>query len=458
MSDRYQLVYKMPSKLFLEGCPVLLVAGAIQKDTKTDKILAQLKLRNISSKTIIACKVSLKAYSISNELIEGVEPFSYLDLQVNAGEDFGSKTPIYLPNQEIRKITAAVTQVVYSDNSIWNDETDVEWDPVPEQEPLENRIHVLGLIEQYKYEFGDNAVFYPEIKDGLFLCACGNINLESSERCSRCNRTYTELIRALDEDELRRKADFRLEKEREEQEENKRAEIRAEEEKTARRIKKKKTIRKAVIITVTCIVFVVALIFAVKQFKYNKAMKLIDAGDYKESQLIFESLGGYRDSEERILQCRYMQADDAMNNYDYVLAEEIFESLDDYRDSSERVESMHEFCSTLLENHSQNYNVDTGEDDRDVTISCYHYKVLEDGSIVPLCERSAQVVSYGTIFEFSGISVFNADDIHYHLVGCSYNEVAYTPQEIGAMIYLDRLPGIAEGDVDVSFYYSADSE
>ena len=93
MSDRYQEVFRMPSRLHLYGSPVLIETGVLQKDNQQNRILAQIKFRNITDRYIIACKVSIKAYEINGTELEGIDSFSYLDINVNPGNVFGAKTP-----------------------------------------------------------------------------------------------------------------------------------------------------------------------------------------------------------------------------------------------------------------------------------------------------------------------------------------------------------------------------
>ena len=54
MSERYGRLYSLPENLYAEGAPVIISAGNLLKDTQTGKILAQLKIKNISSKIIKA--------------------------------------------------------------------------------------------------------------------------------------------------------------------------------------------------------------------------------------------------------------------------------------------------------------------------------------------------------------------------------------------------------------------
>ena len=221
MADRFSKVFSLPRKLYLEGSPIIIEAGAIQKDTLADKLLAQIKFRNVSAKTIIACRVNLKAYTVSGEEREGVEGFTYLDLNILSGDCFGDKTPIYLPDYDTREFTACVTQIVFADKSIWQtDET--EWKPVSKPKKIEtvlrddSRIHDGELVKQYKIEVGNNSDYYPEIKDGLFYCTCGNINMDSVEHCYFCRREYSDLAKILEDGYLTSRKDARLAREAEE--------------------------------------------------------------------------------------------------------------------------------------------------------------------------------------------------------------------------------------------------
>ncbi len=338
MSERYQMVYKMPSNLFFDGCPVLIEAGAIQKDTMTGKILAQLKLYNISSKTIVACKVRLKAYSVSDDQLDGVNSFSYLDLQVNGGEFFGTKTPIYLPDLETRRISVAVTQVVFSDNDSWSNDEDVEWSAVPDSKAINQYIQDEELLKQYRIIVGNNSAFYPQKINGLFLCTCGNINLESVERCNKCHREYSKLIQILDVEELSNSTKLRLAKEKEIQEEKLKAAKKAEEERIARWIKIKKNLKIAIPVLIASIIAIILLnhFVIIPMGKRSDVERLIKARKYQEALRILRDLG--EDSSSELVQsCNYQLGLEAMESGEYATAIEYFETAGDYEDASQLI-------------------------------------------------------------------------------------------------------------------------
>ena len=103
MTERYQRVYLSRTKHYTEGSPVIIEACALLKDIVDNKVLAQIKIRNISEKIIIACKVSVKTFAPNGSELEGITEFSYLDLRAIQGKDFGPKQPIPLPDITTRK-------------------------------------------------------------------------------------------------------------------------------------------------------------------------------------------------------------------------------------------------------------------------------------------------------------------------------------------------------------------
>lgn len=119
MSERYTRLFSLPENLGLDGCPVLISAGALLKDNNTEKMLVQLKLRNISEQVIKSVKVKINAYDTTGASLKGVDDFSYLDLAVERDGEFGSKTPIVLPDKTTRSFSLEILSVVYGHGNIY---------------------------------------------------------------------------------------------------------------------------------------------------------------------------------------------------------------------------------------------------------------------------------------------------------------------------------------------------
>lgn len=276
MTERYKELTRISPNLYIEGSPVVIEAGALLKDTVSGKIITQLKIRNLAEKNIIASKVSVRAFEVNGNEIESVDDFSYLDFCASRGASFGTKTPIYMSNDETRSIRPYIKQVVFEDNSIWEAPCE-EWEEIPNQESINAVIKEKDLLEQYKLEAGDKAQFVPKTYKGLFLCTCGCVNLQA-EPCFNCGITYNKLVEITDEKHLSESLANRLKKEEAEREELKKKTEREQSE------KRKKTIRIVIAATAIMAIIVAAFLtyeFGMPQIMLKKVASLCDAGDYQ---------------------------------------------------------------------------------------------------------------------------------------------------------------------------------
>ena len=132
MNERYTKVYSLAENLYIEGAPIVIVAGAILKDNQTSKILAQLKLRSITDQKIKAVKILISTFDISGHPIDGEFTYEYLDLAVERDDEFGQKIPIPLPNDFARSFSVKVTDVIFTEGGIWTG-NDVKWEPIKKQ-------------------------------------------------------------------------------------------------------------------------------------------------------------------------------------------------------------------------------------------------------------------------------------------------------------------------------------
>ena len=100
--SRYTTLYKTPENLYTENSPVIISAGALLKDNDTNKILVQLKFRNIYDKTIKAVKIEIIPYSVDKEELTERTESQYLDLTASYNTEFGQKQPVFLPDNTTR--------------------------------------------------------------------------------------------------------------------------------------------------------------------------------------------------------------------------------------------------------------------------------------------------------------------------------------------------------------------
>lgn len=295
MSERYSKLFALSENLYSAGAPVVIAAGALQKDNQTGKVFAQLKIRNIQDKVIKATTVKITPFDTVGKPLGGTVDYQYLDLAADRDTDFGQKTPVMLKEAATRSFAVSVSEVIFSDNSIWTASNEV-WESLSVPIAPEKEFTDGELAKQYRVKYGaDCKCVFKKEKD-LWRCACGAINRDSEKNCHTCQREAAALA-ALNVEELKADRDRRLAADQK----------KATEEKAAAKAKAKKAKKIAMIAVPLAVVAIVVAVLisnlkaqqeeAARLEAYNAAVALAEAGQYDEAIAAFTELGDYKDSE-----------------------------------------------------------------------------------------------------------------------------------------------------------------
>ena len=290
MAERYERKYALAHRLYADGAPVIIAAGALLDDTLSRRRLVQLKFLSVAEKKIASVRVSVTPLGAAGE--EHGAPVEYLYDNVNAARDaeFGQKSAIVLPESDTASFTVSVTEVIYADGSRW-DGTGAAWTALHMPRTLADALGGEEVAGQFAIRYGSDCVMMPEDERGLWVCACGAINREVEAKCHRCRRVYAAL-KNINLSSLRSESEQRVETEKQQDVEEK------QEKKSAR---KKLVIALAVIIPIL-IIAAAALCTVPRYLKqqddYAAAVALLDAGKYDEAESAFTALGSYGDAEE----------------------------------------------------------------------------------------------------------------------------------------------------------------
>lgn len=347
MSDRYSRVFSLPENLYAAESPIVIEAGALQKDNQTGNVIAQLKMKNISATAIKAVKVKLTLFDVAgNVLADGVE-WQYLDLRVSRDESFGSKSAIRLKESTTRSFAVNIIEVVFEDESVWSG-TENPWETLSEPAALINYFDDYELEKQFELKYGSPCHNVLLEEKDLWHCTCGAWNKDHEIECHKCGKVLKNL-KELDVSVLKAEKEKRLEAERILAE--KKAERNRQEEELAKikAVEKTKKTKKIAIIAipVLCILILSVIGFnylwnnvLVPNGQYRDAVALMDSGNYDEAIMAFEALNGYKDSVAQIDACYRSQYDNAsalMNQGNYEAAIEIFTHIQDYDDSKNMI-------------------------------------------------------------------------------------------------------------------------
>ena len=440
MSERYSKLFSLPENLYAAGSPVVIAAGALLKDNQTGRVIAQLKMRNISQKPIKAAKVSIHPLdTVGNPLGEKIE-YQYLDLSAARDEDFGQKAPVALSDASTRSFTASVEEVVFTDNSIWT-ATGKPWEVLETPDSLRS-LGDAELIKQFRLKYGNNCKNLPLLYKDLWYCACGELNRQGEAECHRCQKSLA-LLEQIDMDELRKEKDARLVVEKEQ----------AEKEAAAAKAHAKKMGKIAAIVVPILVVLIVAAVIISNSVKksnaYENALALLDAGQYTEAIEAFTTLGDYKDCAEQIQIAEaaileeqkakaYAEAIALLEAGKYSEAYDAFEALGDYKDSAEYLEKCSKVYVLLSEsapNGEKTYEYTGGMlvketgigKNPDLIFTFYGYNFAGDKGIAEY-EYDAD----GNCVE---ISLYRKDGTKIHTYKYEYDSKGYLVREISDSLF-----------------------
>lgn len=212
MSERYSKLFALSENLYASGSPVVIAAGALLKDNQTGKVIAQLKLRNISKKAIKAAKVCISPLDTVGKPLGDTVYHQYLDLSAKRNEDFGQKVAITLPEAATRSFVAAVEEIVFTDNTLWS-ATGEPWEVLPVPSSI-GRIHGAEFEKQFCIKYGADCKVLPLCAKDLWYCACGVLNHQEEQVCHSCKKAYA-VLSSIDYDELNEQKELRVANEKE---------------------------------------------------------------------------------------------------------------------------------------------------------------------------------------------------------------------------------------------------
>ena len=335
MSERYTKLFALPENLYAEGAPLVIAAGSLLKDNQTGKVLAQIKYKSISPKTIKAIKVAVRAFDVSGTALEGIKEYQYLDLSVARDMEFGQKNAIVLPDKVTRSFCCECKSVIFSDGTTWQT-NEAKWTPLISPKTLQEKLGELWA--QYQRETVRNANFVVTDDRDLWICACGAVNRQNEAKCHVCHCEKSALLTAFDTDILKQHDDV-YNKAKAEQEAKK-----AEEDK-----KKKAKAKKLGIIAAACAAVLIAALVVITQVvvpsvKYNSAVALMDDGKYAEAITAFGEIEHYQDSAMLLNECEILSEKERIyqsamllfeeGNYDEAITS--FKAIKGYKNSSQK--------------------------------------------------------------------------------------------------------------------------
>lgn len=336
-NQRYTQLSKNTDIYILGDAPLVLLGRALLYDTKEDKVIGQLKFQSISEKTIIAFKISVIGFDVSNVQIEQSE-LQYLDLKMKENDVTGSQTPIVFSNKNVRKFVFWISEIVYGDGSIENPSNH---ELILVEKKLISDVLDKELAEQYKRSLNPNipvnfCQYVPAVfGNRVWCCNCGSINGIHRTKCYRCGSEIDNQQRVFNKEYLNAQLEeYKKEKELKN----------IEKEKIRQKQIKQLQFGTKIAVVVVSVLLVGNLSYKkiiVPKKQYEEAGKLMEQEDYRGATVIYEKLGEYKDSVEQAKKAQILYERDRLydravmdyKNQNGSAALTVFESLEGYKDS-----------------------------------------------------------------------------------------------------------------------------
>lgn len=100
--------------------PVEISAGVLLREEESKKILVQLKLKNVSTKSIKNVTVSISAYDSEGRSIKNNTVFTYQNVAASVDAYFGDRIPIIMDDRNTSAFDVDIISVNYSDGTSWS--------------------------------------------------------------------------------------------------------------------------------------------------------------------------------------------------------------------------------------------------------------------------------------------------------------------------------------------------
>lgn len=362
----YRILQHNTSTFGMENCSVILVAYAITEDTEKNKVFLQCKFENLDVRAIKAVYIKVSCTDILNQVVDGVEKFSYLDLCVVQYQTFADKVPVYLPDRETRNITVTITKIVFVDGSVWDNSLLVPLESFDQNKVL---ISQLGILtEEYRRQLhsicgeSDKHKYLPVHVNKYVRCGCGKIILDKERKCPACGVEIARLFELSNVDKLKQGL-----KEYQEIQAAREAEQRSMDEKKHQEYQafKRNTIRISkrigIIAGSVALVAVIAIVTSkviVPNVRYNNAMNAIKEANYESAVSTLERLDEFKDAKTQLKAAQYAWAESKLKDGDLEGAIQLFKVLGEYGDASSRVQELNNkktYEQATVEFQNKNY-------------------------------------------------------------------------------------------------------
>lgn len=315
-------------------CPVELWQYAMPTESSPECTFI---MNNLSDKVVASVMVTLNCYGKQDQPVlrqsERVQ-----GLKAGVGERFSI---VILPSQwqGVEGMDLVVEKVWFDDATVWRRGSA----PLTQYTP--NTLSHGRALDHLRFVAGRDAVGYPQLQEEAWLCVCGRANALDSDRCCRCERGRDTVFASYNKENVDAVIAVRERKltdeSRKAREENSRLNEEENKRRSAVKRKRRNRWRTVGVLAAVLAVAAVAVFWGLPALRYQKAVQLMESGQYEKASEAFAAMGSFRNADAQATEGRYKQAQALAEKGDLESlskALEIYQELGDYEDSALRVQ------------------------------------------------------------------------------------------------------------------------
>lgn len=188
--ETYERLFELPKMQYFEGSPVILRAGALLRCIEDSALLIQLKFSSVSEKIIKAVIISIEQFDVMGTKIRDLS-FQYLDLSCKKYDSFGEQTAIEPLSAALRKFSVRLLTVVYQDDTVWQNNDNIEFIPLPEEEKIDLPECLLSQFRRCVKDTSRVLNYWVQETGALWMCGCGEWSMLKDDVCHNCSLSRT---------------------------------------------------------------------------------------------------------------------------------------------------------------------------------------------------------------------------------------------------------------------------
>ncbi len=344
---------------WFEGSPLALCSVTLFKNTNDGHLYVDTLFQNEQSNEISSAVIKILCYDTSRRLLTPAVNYTYLQLSCTRNGCFGDACDIKITNTNTRFVEIILMSVTDINGNKWENNGEQKFDISLQQG---NIYSALGKYYPIFHDICKEQNINPDVlmfdpyvsQKSYWLCACGCFNWEAEKACAFChtprrflevytqNEQLDDRFQKMNAEEKRKTAErlkdfLKNQNERLDPEFIRRRNIQLTKQHN-------KWIRKRLLKIIIPIIIILALLagsycfyeyFLKPTIIYVQAQSMMEAGDYENAAIAFESLGEYKNASNQVLKAKYNAALVQYNNGNLSNAVQTLSSLDNYMGASD---------------------------------------------------------------------------------------------------------------------------